>query len=561
MKGIFKLEIILTTIILSLFFSISSFIPPKVEQANVAKEEFSAERAMLYVEKIAVKPHEIGSLEHDKVRDYLLTELKNLGLKPEVQKDFSVNNIMGRTLKGNIENISARLNGNGDSKEAILMVAHYDSTSGGPGAADDAAGVAILLETIRALKESAPLKNDVIFLISDGEEMGLLGAKAFVDKNPLVKDSAMVMNFEARGNSGPVIMFETGNNNEWLMKEFKKSVSNPVAYSFLYEIYKYMPNGTDFTLFKEIGKDGFNFATLEGYETYHNFDDTANNLNQRTLQHEGNYALSLVKHFGNLPLNNNNNNNKGTSVYFTMAKSIFVEYSSNLVIPLGIFSAVLLIVVFIYGLKKKILSFKGTLQGFLLAVGTIGVSSVIGVIVYKMFVYFSLNNKKNFNFDDSKLLVTHGAKWVCVMIILIICIMYCFYKVINKKVSYENMIFGSLLLWSILTVVSSFSFKSASYIFLWPTIFILIGFMFQFLFKSERNKAYGYLFLMIFTIVICILVYTPIMYILFECLGIQVAGILAGAATIPLGSMILSSKLFFEGRCEVDMLRLNCKRL
>ncbi|BCZ45602.1 hypothetical protein psyc5s11_16690 [Clostridium gelidum] len=558
MKCIFKSALILITIVLSLFFSISSFTLPKVQPANVQKEEFSAQRAMEYVEKIAVKPHEIGSLEHDKVRDYLLTELTNLGLKPEVQKDFSVNNIMGETLKGNIENICARLNGNGDSKEAILMVAHYDSTSGGPGAADDAAGVATLLETIRALKESAPLKNDVIFLISDGEEMGLLGAKSFVDKNPLLKDSTMVMNFEARGNSGPVIMFETGNNNEWFMKEFKKSISNPVAYSFLYEIYKYMPNNTDFTLFKKAGKDGFNFATLEGYETYHNFDDTGYNLNQRTLQHEGNYALSLVKHFGDLSLNNKD---KGTSVYFTIAKSVLVEYSSNISIPLGIFSAVLFIVVFIYGLKKKILSFKGTLQGFILEVGTIGVSSVIGIIIYKIFVYFCLNNKKNLNFDDSKLLVTHGAIWVIAIIILITFIMYCFYMLINKKVSYENMIFGSLLLWSILTVVSSFLFKSASYMFLWPTICILAGFMLQFVFKSERNEAYGYLFLMIFTIVSCILVYIPIMYILFECMGIQVAGIIAGVATIPLSSMILSSKLFFEGRHEVDILRLNWKRL
>ena len=542
MKCIFKSALILITIVLSLLFSISSFILPKAQDANAPKEEFSAERAMQYVERIAVKPHEIGSSEHEIVRDYLLNELTNLGLKPEVQKDFSVNNIMGRTEKGNIENICARLEGSGESKEAILMVAHYDSTSGGPGAADDAAGVATLLETIRALKESAPLKNDVIFLISDGEEMGLLGAKAFVDKNPLVKDSEMVMNFEARGNSGPVIMFETGNNNEWFMKEFKKSVSNPVAYSFLYEIYKYMPNGTDFTLFKEIGKDGFNFATLEGYETYHNFDDTANNLNQRTLQHEGNYAISLVKHFGNLSLNNKD---KGTSVYFTIAKSIFVEYSSNIVIPLGIFAAVLFIIVFIYGVKKKILSFKGTLQGFLIAVGTIGVSSIIGVIVYKMFVYFCLNDNKNFSFNDTKSLVTQGAVWAIVMIILIIVIMCYFYMLINKKVSYENMIFGSLLLWSILTVVSSFVFKSASYMFLWPTIFILVGFMLQFVFKSERNTVYGYLFLMIFTIVPCILVYTPVMYILFECMGIQVAGILAGVAAMPISSMILSGELFF----------------
>ncbi|WP_160691918.1 M20/M25/M40 family metallo-hydrolase [Clostridium sp. C2-6-12] len=295
MKRIFKIIVILVTIILALGLSISSFILPQVNGQNVSKEEFSAERAMQYVEKIAVRPHPIGSKEHDNVRDYLINELKNFGLEPEIQKDFSTNEIWGKIVQGNIENIYCRLKGTGDSKETILISAHYDSTSGGPGAADDASGVATILETIRALKSGEPLKNDVIFLLSDGEEEGLLGAKSFVDKKESFKDVSMVINFEARGNSGPVIMFETGDNNDWFMKEFKKSVLEPVAYSFLYEIYKHMPNNTDFTVLKTGGREGFNFASIMGYETYHNSDDSAENLSRRTLQHNGNYALSLVK--------------------------------------------------------------------------------------------------------------------------------------------------------------------------------------------------------------------------------------------------------------------------
>lgn len=548
MKYFVKSVILLLTISLSLVLSISIFVLPKVKEANAASEEFSAKRAMQYVEHIAVKPHEVGSKEHDIVRDYLLKELKNLGMEPEVQRDLSIYNTTRGSESIYIENICARLKGSGDSKEAILMVAHYDSAREGPGASDDTAGVATLLETIRALRTSTPLKNDIIFLISDGEEIGCLGAAEFVNKNPLLVDSAMVINFDARGNSGPVLMFETGSNNKWYMKEFKKAVSHPVAYSFLYEIYKHMPNGTDFTLFKEIGLNGYNFGILWGYEAYHNFDDTAYNLNQRTLQHEGNYALSLVKHFGNLNLTDRE---KGSSVYFTISNSVFVEYSSSFSIPLAILAVALLIATFIYGLKKKLLSFKGIIQGFLLTLGVIGVSSGIGVIVYKVFNYFYVGNKEIITFNDSKAIITHGGLWMGVLIALIVAIMYGFYIFIHKKISYENMIYGSLVLWSILTVVSSFLFKSASYVFLWPTIFTLVGFMLQCVFKSERNMGLRYLFLMIFTIVPCILIYIPIMLLIFQAMGISLAGILAGVAAIPLSNMILSCLLFFRGRYEV----------
>jgi hypothetical protein len=548
MKYIIKPIIIVVTIVLALGLSLSSFMLPKVKKVNVEKEVFSAERAMQYVDKIAVKPHPLISLEHDTVRDYLVNELTNLGLKPEIQKDFSENIIWGKYLSGNIENICAILKGNGESKEAILMVAHYDSTNDGPGAADDAAGVATILETVRALKASTSLKNDVIILISDGEEMGLLGAKAFVEKNPLLKASKMVINFEGRGNSGPVIMFQTGDNNGYYMKEFKKAVSEPVAYSFLNEIYKYMPNDTDFTLFKKAGMDGFNFATVMGYETYHSADDTADNLNQRTLQHEGNYALSLAKHFGNLSLSSTR---KGNSVYFTVAKAVFVEYSSNLSIPLAILAVILFIATFIYGLKKKKLSIKGTKQGFLLTLATIAVSSGIGAIGYKLFKYFYFDNRKKLTFNDSKVMVSHGAIWCVVLLILIIAIMGVSYILISKKLCYEDMIYGSLVLWVILNIVSSFLFKSASYLFLWPTIFMLVGFMLQFVFRSEKVTEYRYLFLLLFTIVICILFYVPIMFSLFEAMGISVAAILGGVAVIPLSSSILSTLLFYRGRYEV----------
>ena len=89
------------------------------------------------------------------------------------------------------------------NSKAVMLVAHYDSVPNGTGASDDGAGVVALLETVRAVKSTAPLKNDVIFLFTDGEETGLLGANAFISEHPWAKDVGLVLNFEAREICGP----------------------------------------------------------------------------------------------------------------------------------------------------------------------------------------------------------------------------------------------------------------------------------------------------------------------------------------------------------------------
>ena len=102
------------------------------------------------------------------------------------------------------------MKGQGPSgKKALMLCAHYDSVPTGPGASDNAAGVAVVLETLRALKAGPPLERDVIALFPDGEENGFHGSRLFVDEHPWAKDVSVVLNFDARGNSGPSIMFET----------------------------------------------------------------------------------------------------------------------------------------------------------------------------------------------------------------------------------------------------------------------------------------------------------------------------------------------------------------
>ena len=188
--------------------SIWSLSPPEIV-TNVPPGEFSSARAHDYLKAIAVKPHPIGSPAHAEVREYILAELVKMGLQPQVQTTTAVKARRGAAHRAaTVQNVVAKLEGTANTR-AVLLVAHYDAAPYSLGASDDGAAIASLLETLRALKASAPLKNDVIFLATDGEEVGLLGASAFVQQHPWAKDVGVVLNFEARGDHGPSVMFQT----------------------------------------------------------------------------------------------------------------------------------------------------------------------------------------------------------------------------------------------------------------------------------------------------------------------------------------------------------------
>jgi len=105
--------------------------------------------------------------------------------------------------------VIVRVPGTRSSAPDVLITAHYDSVPVGPGAGDDGVSVAAMLETMRALKAGKPLKNDVVFLFTDGEELGWLGAKAFAQQDPEMDRVGVAFAFEGWPKSGPTEMRAT----------------------------------------------------------------------------------------------------------------------------------------------------------------------------------------------------------------------------------------------------------------------------------------------------------------------------------------------------------------
>ena len=274
-------------------------LPPAPIPASAPATEFSAERALAHVREIAQRPHPAGSPDNARVREYVLTQLRALGLDPQVQDATGVGTRYAEA--GRVRNVLTRLPGRTPGGLAVVLMSHYDGVGGGPAAGDAAAGTAAILETLRALRAGPPLAHDVIALITDGEEAGLLGAAAFVREHPWAKDVGVTLNFEARGTRGRAYMFETGPGNLDVARVLR-SAGDVSATSLSVTVYRSLPNDTDVSEMAVLGKPALNFAFADGVERYHTAHDDVAHLDPGSLQHHGAQMLAMTRAFGDGPL-------------------------------------------------------------------------------------------------------------------------------------------------------------------------------------------------------------------------------------------------------------------
>jgi len=434
--------------------------PPSPVSGASSPSLFSADRAVNHLAHLSRAPHPINSPEHDQVRDYLLNTLKEMGLAQDVQK--SSVDVQGRSLT--VENILGRLKGS-ENRKAVLVVAHYDSVATGPGASDDGAAVAAMLECIRVLKSLPQLKRDVIFLFSDGEERGLLGAQAFVGGHPWAHDVGFVLNFEARGNRGPAMMFETSSRNGWLISHFGQAVSHPVANSLSYEIYKRLPNDTDFTIFRRAGFSGLNFAFIDGLAYYHSPFDTVQNLDKGSLQHQGDYMVEMATQLGNTTADDPRTDNL---IYFDLFGKVLVRYGSG---PGFIFLllAIMLVLTAFYVAKRR-----GAAKLSSSVIGAVFVLPGVLIVVvaawaaaWVLWITHILSILAGRNHDP--------ALYVAICTLIGVACGAAFFMAVIRRIGTENFSLGSLLVWSLLAVLANIYLIGASYLLLWPLLFSAVG--------------------------------------------------------------------------------------
>ncbi|SCL13793.1 Zn-dependent amino-or carboxypeptidase, M28 family [Micromonospora rhizosphaerae] len=310
---------------------------PAPRPTDAPASEFSADRAYENVRVIAARPHVAGSAANDQVREHVAGVLRGLGLQTEVQDTVApeagqLSGAAGGATLARVRNVVARLPGS-DPTGRVFLVAHYDSVQSGPGGNDDAAGTSTILEVARALTTGPRPRNDIVFVLTDAEEACLCGASAFASSHPLAADGGVVLNLEARGSTGPVIMFETSRNNAKLVDVFGRAAPHPVGTSFAVEIYRALPNDTDFTAFLDRDFVGLNSAYIDGGAVYHTPLDTPAAMDRRSLQQHGDNALGLAREFGRTDLKALRSDHDAT--YFPVPGGL-VRYPGWLTLPLAL---------------------------------------------------------------------------------------------------------------------------------------------------------------------------------------------------------------------------------
>jgi hypothetical protein len=464
---------------LTVYVSFNDLIPSSEKPLD--KYDFSIENALDHLRIISKKPHYTGSEYHSVVRDYILNELKNMGLETEIQ-----NQVVTRfcCVGTNTSNIIGTIKGSSNGKSLVLLT-HYDSRHHASfGASDAGSGVVTILEGVRSFlsKNTIPI-NDIHLVFTDAEEIGLLGAQAFVKNHSLVDNIGLVLNFEARGSGGPSYMLmETNGKNGVLISEFINAEPGfPAANSLMYSIYKMLPNDTDLTVFREQANiNGFNFAFIGDHFDYHTSLDSFERLDRNTLIHQADYIMSMLNHFSKINLSNLDSENDYVYLNFPILKMLYYPYSW--IYPLLIFSIIFFLFIIYLGLAINKLSIQGILNGILALTISLFTCLSITIILWKTISYF--------NPDYADILhgfTYNGYYYITAFIFLNIFCLFSIYYRFFKNSSGLDLTIMPIGFWLIINVLISIYLKGAAY-FIIPVNLVLFSILLIYFSNFKGNK-------------------------------------------------------------------------
>jgi hypothetical protein len=510
--------------------------PPAPLGDDSPETTFSAERAMVHVRALAQNPHPMGSAEHGRVRTWLVSELQKLGFTVARQRTTAVG-VHGEATRprgtvpvGLVDNVMVRLPGTASSG-VVLVAAHYDSAPVSPGGADDGAAVAAMLETLRAIKTLGPLRNDVVALFTDGEEDGLLGAKAFVSHHPWAREVRVVLNFEARGNRGAVQLFETTAGNGPIAAAWMKSVPKPAGTSLAYEVYRRLPNDTDFTEFKRMNAVGLNFAFIDHVDSYHTPLDSAAALDRGSLQGVGETMLSLTRHFGGQDLELANWR-RSDAVFSSLPGGYAVRYPTMLAVPLVVVGIALWVWALARAKRRGDASFWGSVGAVVvfavLAGGELWASLRVGGWIE------SLQNRWNPIAEP----FTNGAYALAVVLAAIVCwLAACL--LMRRKLAPNSLALAGAFLGLAVSAVLAWFVPGASYVAIWPTLAAILAIAVLPGSNKSRPTGWGPVLAIVALAIPAMAILAPTGTLLFRAMGLGPQGAVATVSVVVLGLITL----------------------
>lgn len=446
------------------FLTMTWISPPAPLLADAPATAFSAGRAMQDLEIIATEPHPMGaSPAHARVRDYLLSEIRALGLEPQVQNTFGVRLWgpgSGYISGGFVENILVRLSGT-NPEGAILLMSHYDSAPGAPGAVDNGTGVVTILELLRALQADPPLRQDVIALFSDGEEPGAIGAYAFVAQHPWSADVRLVVNMDQFW-VGPPMLLRSSQENGTLIQALARSSSStkPAHISFPYDLFPL--SETDLLPFTLAGIPRAELGGGGPCTEIHTALDRLPLVDPGSLQQTGDQMLALVRYLADQPTLETS----APDQTFFPVMGILAHYPSALAWPLAVAAGLCFLGTIIYGFRKRALTWRGLglgLLAFLLSfVLSVAIANLVwqGILaLHPEYAYVGASAFRQKLSDD--FLYAMG------LIVLALAVAAASIAVARKKITALDLAAGALFIWFPLTIATTILVPATSYLFTW----------------------------------------------------------------------------------------------
>lgn len=503
---------------------------PDALDRTAADDMFSAARASRHLEVIAHEPRPAGSRAHRQVQRYLLAQIEALGLQADVQQTTQVApDIQWMNVAARVFNIAARIEGRGRQGDAVLLMAHYDSVSTSPGANDNAVAVASLLEIARAIKARGAPGNDVIMLFTDAEEDGLLGARAFVASHPWAKDVRLVINLEARGSRGPSILFETSAGNDRLIDALRASTPGAIGSSLFYEVYKRLPNDTDYTAFRQEGFAGMNFAYVGGVTAYHTRIDDIASVDPRLVQQHGGNALALATHLAESDLDSIRSD--GDAVFFNLPFAGMVGYSAALALPLAGIAALLVAIALVFAIRRGRARPGRVVAALALQpVAILMVTAVVSLLWYAVAALLWPAQRWMPIGEPYA-----GAAIFVTLLVLSIALLMALQGRLRRRFGMIELWGGALAFWALIAIALSAAWPGASYAALWPVVASALAML---LVSLRPAPSLVGEFSTILASVFIIVLIAPLVWLLYQGLTLSVVAVPLAVALLGMGLML-----------------------
>jgi hypothetical protein len=440
---------LLLAVLLVAVLSLAPLFPHRVTPASASPEQFSGERAMLHLPIIAREAHPSGSPAQAQVRDYLVGQLTGLGLETEVQAIWGV------------ENVLARLEGS-QPGSAILLQAHYDSR-GGPAAADNGAGVAALLEVARALTVSPAMRNDIIFLFDDSEEIpdAFTGTKAFIAKHPWMADVRVAVGMDTAVR-GFIAIDDTGPDNGWMVGVLAKAY-NGGAWTSLSG-----GGGYDTEPFRDAGIRVLELEDNYPFYQQHTPADVAAIVNPGSVQQLGEQALVVVRTMGDMDLSNTSGEQE---TFFYVPVLGLAHYPQTWALLLAILAGVLVLIALGLALWQKTISWRGLGVASLATLVTAGIASLLTSAIWKLAPgIFAWQTRRWTEWPE--VIPPHGWLILILTNLLALALAVIVYRLVRRWSSRAAFSLFGLLFFFFLALVFALADPRGAMIITWP---VLIG--------------------------------------------------------------------------------------